>query len=255
MAHQDSPKEVAGPRLLAIGVAIFLVSALLITSCGRATTAQAPPSATPTGAPSGTPEPSPTLPSVSPTPSPAEDRWQTYRDAKYGYELEFPPNFVVEEFAVGSPRTPGELRLLRFVDRAFVDSQEFPPGQVDLGVYSKDAKTLSAWLTMHSRTTCRTSSCPTSTTREDADDRDIYFLDVENIVETQAAGRPGVTFDWHTGEGDEIHALIFFHRSVVIRLDWWGEAYEPTIQPVFARMVASFRDVSSGKEPPASAAP
>src|SRR2546428_2149202 len=108
--------------------------ALVLVSCGRG-------SATGDASASRTQSPSPPIASPSPSPSGV---WQAYTDQQYGFSISYPPDFTMQSQGTGPP---GGLQVYRAVDNKYVSG--YPPGQVELGIYTMDAETLSAWVAKH----------------------------------------------------------------------------------------------------------
>ncbi len=179
--------------------------------------------------PTATPTPAPTTqPTATVEPTPAPDGWLTYTDPDYGFGISYPPNFVIEILEAKGGDLPGILKLVRAVDAGFTAG--YPSGQVEFGVYAKDAGALSEWLSEHSDT----APSPFRPT----------YHDVTNVMEATASGRPTLSFDSFAGEAGTVHSTVFFSGPNVFVIDWFASdpTYEPTIKPIFERMLASFRD-------------
>jgi hypothetical protein len=164
--------------------------------------------------------------SVAPTPtrSPA---WQTYIDKQYGFSISYPPDFTFEAQGSG-PR--GGLQLYRAVQSSY--QAGYPPGQVELGVFTMESDSLTNWITKHTGIT--TSS-----------DQAFYWQSTSRWVNTTAARRPAIAFDWSSsGEGPTtVHATIFLKdESKVILFDWWSTdaAYAPSVESTAGAMLATF---------------
>lgn len=183
--------------------------------------------------PTASPSPTETS-SPLPTAPPTEGPWQTYTDKDYGFSIDYPPSFVVEFFDTTGRQ--GWLKEMRFVDKEFFGTEEYPAGQVELGVYLKDADTLNEWVSKHSTA---------SDVAFQTDRSTYYFFDVRNVSHVTAVGRSAVSFDSPPhGDAPALHALAFFSGSFVFRIDWFAEesSYATTIRPIFERMLASYRD-------------
>jgi hypothetical protein len=176
---------------------------------------------TPTLAPEASPTVEPT-----PTPAPPPDDWETYVDPDFGFTIDYPPQFVVEELGSRTGLPAGFVKLLRFVDKQFVDG--YPPGQVAVGILVKDGDTPEGWLSKHSG---ESASEP-------------IYEGVTNVASLEVADRPAVSFDWDGGEAGDVHSVAFFRDANTIELHWYASdpTYESTIQSTFDAMLASYRD-------------
>jgi hypothetical protein len=121
---------------------------------------------------------------------------------------------------------------MRAVDKQF--STGYPPGQVDFGVYSKDADTLEAWVQRH------TGPCGSPNSKA-------YFWDTTaKLQPATIAGRSAVSFDWDQsscfGTATLHETALFFGTDYVFRLDWWSTDpnYSSTIQQIAAQMLSTF---------------
>lgn len=143
----------------------------------------------------------------------------------------YPPSFVLDN--PGSNTLPAPwLRERRIVDKQYENAN--PPGQIDIGIYSKDADTLSAWVQKH------TGPCGSPVTKG-------FFWDVVRNVEiASAAGRQAVTFDWDMsscGSSLIVHETAFFMGSeYIVRFDWWAfdAGYATTLQTYSQQILATF---------------
>jgi hypothetical protein len=194
------------------------------TSTPTPTPAEQP---TATAASTIAPTPTPT-PTPEPTATAQSTDWLTYSDPDFGFSIDYPPQFVIEILEAKGGDLPGILKLIRAVDAAFTAG--YPPGQVEFGVYAKDANTLSEWLSKHSDTALSPSR-PT-------------YHHVTNTVEATAAAQPTLSFDSLAGEAGTVHSTVFFFGANVFVIDWFASdpTYESTIQPIFERMLGSFRE-------------
>ncbi|HEX9695373.1 MAG TPA: hypothetical protein VGB64_03560 [Actinomycetota bacterium] len=199
-------------RTLGLAAIVALVAGV---GCGRGTAPQV--------AVSESPSPDETT-SHSPSDS---DSWNRYQDPEYGFSIEYPSDFVVED--VTQPRS-GVRKFVRFVDHSFLGG--YPAGQVEINVFEKDNEALSAWVATHSAD-------------RDAPDGDrLYYREVTNKRSTDVNGRTALAFEGHADEIGTIHHVILFLRDVVIDLAWFADdpKYEPTILPTFDRMVSTYQD-------------
>jgi hypothetical protein len=118
----------------------------------------------------------------------------------------------------------------RALDAAYLNT--YPPGQVEIAVYSRDSDTLIAWVTKHSG--------PSSST-----DPTRYWTPVTNEVGAVVAGRDGLSFDWIPDQGDRtVHATIaFLGTTYVFLIEWWATdpSYAATVHTDFQQMVSSLQ--------------
>lgn len=175
----------------------------------------------------------PTL-TVSPSPSPSLSRspsptaWQTYSNSDFGFTIQYPPNFLTEDFNKFAEK--GHLFDVRFFDNKF--KAGYPAGQVEIGVWDKDAGSPEEWLAKHSGSGA-------------GEDPQIYYGMVSNQKSTTVSGRPAISWDQEdAGAIPVIHHLALFSASRVIEVRWFADnpSYAPTIKPIFDRMVNSYQD-------------
>jgi hypothetical protein len=118
----------------------------------------------------------------------------------------------------------------RAVDPAYTNA--YPPGEVDIAVYMKDADSLSSWVAMHS-------GPPGSSPKTR------YWSPVANEAVTTVAGRTGLFFDWTPDTGPPIihTTAVFLGTSYVLTFDWWSSdaAYAPTVQQYEQRMLSDLQ--------------
>jgi hypothetical protein len=201
--------------------AVQLAAVLLLAGCGAvptgtgsdpsAATTASPPMTTPTT----TSFPSPTTPTG----------WQTYTDSLFGFSIAYPPNFTFR--STGSSSDPAGYRA---VDNKYLGG--YPPGQVEVNLYSMDSDSVSNWISKHTG--------PLSAPASQA----YYWPSTSNVQETTGPGRPAIYFEAPAGS-ITIHATAFLRGSSrVVILDWWSAdpTYSPTVELVAQRMLASFRD-------------
>ena len=124
------------------------------------------------------------------------------------------------------------LALYRAVDNCYVN---YPSGQVELGVFTYDATSLTAWVQKHSDVACAGAN-PTA-----------FIFGVSNLHTASAAGRPAVSFDdkfsgcgGPAGTGQETAFLLT--AKYVFMLGWWssGPAYAQTIRGLASEMLGTF---------------
>jgi hypothetical protein len=198
------------------------------SACGRSSSVGAgsqTASTTPSSSPSSSPSASKASPSIP-------SGWKTYSDQTYGFSISYPDTFTFKQEGGAFPAR-GWLIEYRAVDTRYLGT--YPSGQVEMGVYTKDANTLTAWVQKHSDATC---GMPNSTA---------FFWNVSNLKTTTAAGRDAVSFDDNSkgceGPQSTNHFTVFFLGSNhVFRFNWWASDanYSPTIEAIADKMLASF---------------
>src|SRR5260370_41705379 len=80
---------------------------------------------------------------ASPQPSAT---WQSYTDSNYHFTIAYPANFTFQP-EHGLPGT-GLLMTYRTVDPIYLST--YPPGQIEIAIYSQDASNVADWVTKHS---------------------------------------------------------------------------------------------------------
>ena len=204
---------------------VWFVAVLFAMACGRLPNGAADVSPTPSSdtSPSASPSSS-ASPSPSPSSSPAQ--WPVYTDADYHFDISYPSGFTFLKEG-GSPGT-GMLQAYRAVDPAYLNT--YPPGQVEIAIYTKDADSLAAWVTKHSG--------PAG-----SNDLTRYWSPVTNQAPVALASQSGLAFDWVPDQGGgPIHAEVaFLGTTYVFLIQWWASepSYEATVTDNYARMVAS----------------
>jgi hypothetical protein len=216
------PGRAVGVRAACCCLALVMLAAT--TACGRAGSVGSGDQAA-----SAARTASPSAPTVTPS-IPAG--WQTYSDEQYGFSIAYPVGFTFKQEGGAFP-VRGWLIEYRAVDTRFLSG--YPTGQVEMGVYDKDADTLTAWVRKHSDATC---GMPNGTG---------FFWNVTNLTVAPAAGRDAVSFDDDTRgcEGPQAtdHFVVFFLGSNhIFRFSWWSSdpAYIPTVQAIAQTMLSSF---------------
>jgi hypothetical protein len=172
-----------------------------------------------------------TSPSQIASPSPTSATWQVYADAQYGFSISYPREFTFKKEGGADPAR-GWLNEYRAVETRFLDA--YPPGQVEVGVYTKDADTLSAWVQKHSAASCGLPGNP-------------FFWATANLKPVTAAGRDAVSFDTDPkgcGPSIAVHNIVFFmSNGYIFQLDWYANTtYATTIQGVGQQMLATYKD-------------
>ena len=152
---------------------------------------------------------------------------RAYTNSQYGFSLSYPGGYTVEQAGSANP-SAGWLAEFRAVDTCFLGS--YPRGQVEMGIYTQDADTLTAWVSKHSVARCTDSGG--------------FFWGVSNLKSVTAAGRDAVAFDEaSTCEGPStIHDTVLLLKSgKVFRFDWWSTDpnYTATIQGIAQQMLDS----------------
>ena len=160
--------------------------------------------------------------------------WLTYTDPDFGFSIDYPPEFVVDDTIFGS-LPPGMERFVRVVDKRF--ASDFPPGQITIFVFSKDAASPDEWVARHSA-----SGPPPS----DLEALQLFFFNITNLNQISVAGRTGVSFDW-TVKGDGaglLHTTVFFSGSHAIAIGWEASdpAYVMTAESLFEQVIATYND-------------
>lgn len=233
-------------------LSLILVAAIAVMSaaCGSGPAAAvSTPSASPSAA--GTPSTTPSAvvsPTAKQSPSPASSpsapvspceaevsppptsAWLRYSDAGYGFSISYPPAFEVDGHT--SPSDSEIRALYRVVDKCL---QQFPPGQIELGVFTYDANSLTAWVQKHSDVDCAGSNTSA------------FIFGVSNMHSVTVAGRAALTFDdkfsgcgGPAGSGQE--TVFLLSPNYVFMLGWWAarSAYAPTISAVASKMLGTF---------------
>ena len=210
-------------KLVAIGVGVAPL--LLVAACGRLPESGATVGTSPTASPQDSPS-AISSPSSSPTPI-VPSGWQTYSDATFAFRIAYPAAFTFKREGNADPVAMW-LAEYRAVDNRYLNG--YPPGQVELGVYSMNADTLDAWLTLHTGVDQSTHS-------------QFYWAATSNVQAATIVGRAVITFDVQNGPA-LVHVTIFRHGVYLIRLDWYStdSTYSSDIQAVADQMLKSFGD-------------
>jgi hypothetical protein len=146
-------------------------------------------------------------PSPTPSPSASTSPWQTFTDPNYQFTIQYPPGFTLQP-QHGVP-SAGLFMAYRVVDSNYMSG--YPPGQIEIAIYSKDAATLIDWVTKHS-------GPPTSP------DPTRYWAAAANPTMVQVGTRDGLSFDWVPDTGSRtVHATAtFLDATNVLVLQWWS---------------------------------
>ncbi len=207
-----------------VPAALLVLAISSSVGCGRA----------PNAADLTSPSPVQSSPSPGSSPSPSPNAtptaaWQVYSDPQFGFKISYPPDFVVPSPDSNVPRP--WLRELRAVDQRFI--AQYPPGQVEFGLYTEDAASPTAWVQKHSG--------PCGSPGNQA-----FFWDkAGNLQAVAAAGHAAVSFDWDMSScGSPIvvrETVLFLSSGFVFRFDWWASDanYLSTLQPIADQMLAS----------------
>lgn len=214
-----------------------LCLALILVACGKAvqTASVSPTPAVTTTTTAHSPCPaasdSPSAASSAsnnPPPSPCQPSpWPTYKDSTYKFSVSYPPSFTFEQ-QHGVSGT-GLTMAYRAFDPIYANTN--PAGQLEIAIYTKDADSLSAWVTKHTG--------PKGSTNVSH-----FFPGATNQSPVTVDGRPGISLDWTpTGEGpSSVHGTAtLLGTAYVIVVDWWSTdpSYATTLQPYYQQMLAS----------------
>jgi hypothetical protein len=149
--------------------------------------------------------------------------WPQYADQQYGFTVSYPPGFTFQP-QHGDPSS-GMLMTYRVVANEYL--QTYPPGQIELGVYVRDAPTVGDWINKHSGPA--SSSDPLR-----------YWAPPSNTLLTTVAGKDGLSFDWIPDTGSPtIHAVAVFLSTSVLLVEWWStdSSYTKTIESDYALLL------------------
>jgi hypothetical protein len=152
--------------------------------------------------------------------------WRVYTDPIYSFSISYPPDF---DFEVQHPGPPTNLQLYRAVDKKYLCG--YPLGQTDMGVFTNDSSSLSAWVQKHSDVG----------TAEDTK----FLIGVTDLKAVTVANRQAVTFQ-EVGVPElppTIYVTAFsFGSGLIFLLDWWSydPSYIPAIRGIAQAMLSSF---------------
>ncbi|MDO8612550.1 MAG: hypothetical protein Q7R32_06965 [Dehalococcoidia bacterium] len=187
-------------------------------------TAVAQPTPTPAVETTEPPEPTPGVPVD----------WLTYTDPDFAFNIGYPPQFVWDDTVFDS-LPPGVLKFLRFVDSHFASG--YPPGQVTLSVFARDADTPAEWVFKHSA-----EGAPPA----DVESKQLYFFNVTNVRSVTVAGRSALAFDWAVeSEGTQaLHHVAFFSGPRVMVFGWEASdpSYAATAESTFNGIIETYKE-------------
>lgn len=155
---------------------------------------------------------------------------QTYVNNDFDFSLSCPSDFTWQTYAANQP-IPALVFHARAVDTQYLAN--YPPGQVQIALYSMDAETLRGWINKHIGPQMST-------------DPQHYWDTTSNVTDVTMAGQLALAFDY-TLIGPEApetnHAVAVVHGSYVLVVGWWAyqASYRATIGNVGQGMVTSVR--------------
>jgi hypothetical protein len=200
---------------------MVIIALLVLCACGRAGVSQGPGS---TASPTRTASPSPVA-----SPSPSSSPWPVYADSRYQFSISYPLGFTFQP-QHGIEGTPIVMEY-RAVDPRYLSG--YPPGEIDLGIYAKDANTLVGWVTRHSGP----SSSP---------DPNRLWSPVTNEATSTVAGHDAFSFDWvpDTGSSTLHTTAVFLGATYVLLVMWWSNdvSYAPTLQQYYQQMLTDLKE-------------
>lgn len=129
------------------------------------------------------------------------------------------------------------LAIYWAVDKCYVGG--YPPGQVELGVFTNDADSLSAWVQKYSDVDCAGSNAKA------------FIFGVANMQTITAAGRTALSFDDKSsgcgGPAFVGHETVFLLKTnQVFMLGWWSAVarpdYAPTVREIASEVLATFSE-------------
>jgi hypothetical protein len=157
--------------------------------------------------------------------------WHGYSDTTYGFKISYPPGFRFEpQHGVAGTAI---VMLYRAVDDCY--SGGYPPGQVELGVFTNDADTLTAWVQKHSDVDCAGTNTKA------------FIFGVSNTQSVTVDGRAAIAFDDKSSgcggpasSGQETAFLL--SPQYVFMVGWWsaGPDYAPTLRQITSEMLGTF---------------
>ena len=206
-----------------------VASVLICFGCGSAPTsstgAASPTATAPSATGSLTPLPTATLVACQDMPN------QIYVNNDFGVSISCPSNFMWQTYPAFQP-IPALVFHARAVDKQYIAN--YPPGQVQIQLYSMDADTLRAWINKHIGPQMST-------------DPQHYWDTTSNVSDVTMAGRSALAFDY-TLFGPEApetnHAVAVVHGSkYVLVVEWWAyqASYRATIGSIGEGMVTSVK--------------
>ena len=206
-------------RLVARSATWLVLLPVALSGCGRAPDES-------TGSPSASTVATPSAP-ASPSSSPSQ--WLLYTDTEYHFSVSYPPGFTFLR-GHGDSGASGLLMTYRAVDPIYVNT--YPPGQIEIAIYTQDASTPPDWVTKH--------SAPATSTEKGR-----YWSPVTNEAAATLAGKAAVSFDWVPDTwSTSVHSTaVFLGTSYVLVLQWWAkdETYAPTLRADYTQMQSDLR--------------
>jgi hypothetical protein len=176
--------------------------------------------------PTSTSLPSPTTPAG----------WHTYTDTQFGFSIAYPAGSTVQDEGA----SPGDVQSYRAFDPKFTDANGYPRGQVELGIYAKDAASLTDWVARHTGPASGATADPIT-----------YWTETSKPQSIRATGRDAIYFEWTTASGPTtVHVIAFIWKvSYVFRLEWWAvdSIYLSTMEATGRQMLASFQSSPSSE--------
>jgi hypothetical protein len=154
--------------------------------------------------------------------------WQSYTDTTYHFTVDYPATFTFQpEHGVSGT---GLVMAYRTVDPIYLST--YPPGQIEIAIYSQDSSNPADWVTKHS-------GPPMSS------DPNRYWSPVSNASTVAVAGRSGESYDWVPDQGGQtIHATaILLGASFVLVMQWWSTdpTSAPTLGQYYQHMLSSLQ--------------
>ena len=139
---------------------------------------------------------------------PSGSAWATYSDAVVGFSVRYPPGFT---FELQRDQAGGVEVSYRAVETCYL--KMFPPGQLEVTVYQRDADSLIAWVDKHTGSPAFTSGT------------DQYFSGVTHEVPVRVASRDALAFNWQPDAAPyTVHnTALFLGTAYVLVLGWWAE--------------------------------
>jgi hypothetical protein len=222
---------------MSLRAAFLAALAGLMVTCGpppgaSVTTPSVTQSQTATSSPALSPSTAGTgSPCIAVSSPPPIASWHQYSDATYGFKISYPPGFQFEPLQ----GVAGTAIVMLY--RAFDDCYAAvgPPGQVELGVYRRDADTLAAWVEKHSDVDCAGSNTTA------------FIFGVSNAHSVTVDGRAAIAFDDKSSgcggpasSGQETAFLL--SAQYVFMVGWWtaGPDYAPTMSQIMSEMLSMF---------------
>jgi hypothetical protein len=155
-----------------------------------------------------------------------------------GFSVRYPPGFT---FELQRDQVGGVEVSYRAVETCYL--KMFPPGQLEVTVYQRDAGSLIAWVDKHTGSPAFISG------------NDQYFSGVTHEVPVRVASRDALGFNWQPDAAPyTVHnTALFLGTAYVLVLGWWAEdalglpspgaraAYAADLQADYKMMLANLR--------------